>query len=248
MMVLALLTLMFGNTTELKPRQPQFNIPEQIIETIVYVNNSSGVVVYSDETKALILTVNHVVEDELKIASCTGCNYNIKIKFLHLIGNIMPLKNWEVYDAVYVETNSIVDLALILIEPNKLLHYTSLSKKDPRLGEGIWIASNPNRTYRSLKKGIISSKNRMYETDRLWEVSGGIIYGGIGGGIFNMNGKLIGVARALELYRSKQCYLGFTGIRCISFPITDMGYVVPRFTIKEFLLNSSFNDHFNYLE
>ena len=246
-MILTLLALMFGTTTELEPRKPSLNIPEQIAETIVFVNNSSGVVVYSDETSALVLTSNHVVDDEIEAAACTGCDYGIKVKFLHLVGDIFPLKNWETYGAVYIETNPMTDLALILIKPNKLLYHASLSRKEPRLGDDVWVIGNPIKVYRSLKKGILSSKDRSSQTSRLWEVSGGIIYGSSGGGVFNMDGELIGTLRSIELYNSHQCYIAFGGVDCVGFPITDIGYAVPRYLIREFLLNSSFGDYFNYL-
>ena len=48
-------------------------------------------------------------------------------------------------------------MAILEIHPGKILRHSKIAQSDPRLGDDIWLAGNPDRVYRSLKRGIITA-------------------------------------------------------------------------------------------
>jgi hypothetical protein len=97
--------------------------------------------------------------------------------------------------------NKRFDLALIEIRPNKKLFTAKIAKKHPSIGEEVWICANPKSNFRSLKKGIVSHTRRLTSNNMIeYEISGGIYPGASGGGVFNKNGELFSVVRAVEIY------------------------------------------------
>jgi len=252
MVTLALLGIAFGVTTDYQQERPvELNIPEKIMETVVIADSASGIIVYSDEERTLVLTAHHVVDDAIEKTACCGCDYGVDVSLLHVIAGVMPV--FESYDVVNIEFEESTDLAVLEIHPKKVFRHSRVAKNSPRLGDDIWLAGNPDRVYRSLKKGIISSKERWVGGSSSWEISGGVIFGSSGGGIFNMDGELVGIMKAVNIYMSRQCYDlwdtkgEWMGYHCIQMPTPFIGYATPRFFVEEFLLESSYGSYFDYL-
>jgi hypothetical protein len=230
------------------------SVPEKIMDSVIVVDSSSGIVVYSDGNTALVLTANHVVEDKMSKTLCSGCAYSIDVRFsYHFLNKDIVSVDFEYFDVVNIETDPDNDLAIIEIKTDRFLDFSLMSKTLPRFGEDLWLGSNPNFNYRSIKKGVVSSPERYLGNKKLIEVSGGIIYGSSGGGAFNAEGKLFGVIHSVDQWKSPYCYQTWTSegmlysISCVSVPISDIGYVTNTQTLNTFVLSGTYQDYFYYL-
>lgn len=218
--------------------------PEEIMETVIVVENSSGIVVHSDGEKSLILTCYHVIDQAITE------DRDINVMFLYMV-------NGEVFAETFVAQNIQVDeskdLALLEINPGRILPHSKIAEPDdyPELGDDIWTGSNPNRRYRSIKKGIVSSKQRYVDNILTWELSGGIVFGSSGGGAFTSDGKLFGIIRAVEPLLAgcweEETEEGDTVNKCLVIPVYHMGYVVSPEEITDFILTGEYAEYFDYL-
>lgn len=255
MTVLAVALVLTGLVADY--RIPQKTVPERIMNSVVFVEGSSGVVVYSDDERALVLSAFHVVADKIDLENEIA---NIMVVYLQPLS---PLDvNVDIYLAKHVVINSERDLVLLEIElDEKRLDYSKIAtvEEDPRLGEDIWLGSNPNKNYRSLKKGIVSSVDRLGVSNQYlaWEVSGGIIFGSSGGGAFTEDGELFGVIRSVDALETDDCWIEEVEKedgtkeeldRCQYIPVPYMGYIIPPSVIRSFLLESEYGKYFNYLK
>ena len=221
------------------------HIPQHIIDSVVAVEDSSGIVVYSDYSTTLVLTAYHVIADKYERRNCSDCPWNILVTTEY--AERLP-KPHTVYDGAWLVKDVSIDLtndlAIIqLNEVDKTLDSSHLAAVEPELGDSIWVGANPNYNNKTLTKGIISSTTRMSKDDSRWyyQVSGNIIYGSSGGGVFNMAGELIGIAVSMDIYGMSFCKKAtLLGQECVQLPLTYIGYVVPLPTIKQFLSNTPY--------
>jgi S1-C subfamily serine protease len=231
---------------------PQKTVPEEIIESIVVVEKSSGVVVYSDDDMALVLTAFHVIEEKVDIENDTIDD--IMVSYRYYITSDINIS--ESYVVTAIKVNKIIDLALLKIAPNRNLDFISIAEGDMRLGDDIWTASNPMGFYRSLKKGTISAtKNRFNRYGQPeWEISSGVIYGASGGGVFTEDGELFGIISSVAMLRTNCLKTEELDenvepqSKCIFMPINYIGFIVSPATIRRFLLDGNFNQYFEYLK
>lgn len=226
------------------------SIPEKIVDTVTLTENGSGIIIHSTETHALVLTAYHVVmdkitpdgelidkEDPVQVNFMFFFKLDDKVKFLRIA-----------YKADKVYVNETEDIALLEIETNTRVNYAKISLKEPKVGEEVFLAGNPNFNYRTLTKGIISNKDRYVNHTHVWQLSGGVIYGSSGGGAFNMDGDLIAIAKSVDLYHSGFCFGNEEETACLRNAIPHIGYFVPLSVIKNFLLSTEFKDRFEYLK
>lgn len=231
---------------------PQKTVPERMLESVVIVEQASGVVVYSDDELALVLTAFHVIAEKVDIES--NEIGDIVVSYRYYITSDIVIS--EGYMVTAVVLNQAKDLALLKIEPKRRLEYRPISEADPHLGDDIWIASNPLSNYRSLKKGMISAvKDRFnrYEQPE-WEIGGGVIFGASGGGTFDENGELFGIISSVAMLRT-DCWeteeldeKGEPQVECDFIPISYVGFITPPTSIRQFLLESDFSKYFEYLK
>ncbi len=124
------------------------------------------------------------------------------------------------------------------------------SDEDPKLGDDIYIASNPHFHYRSLKKGIISSVFRVTgQGTKVWEIDAMIIFGSSGGGAFTKDGKLFGVVSGIDALQTDHCWgiidlEGESKVQCLTLPMPEIGYIIPPQVVREFILKSKFAEYF----
>ena len=231
-----------------------YSIQEQIAWSVVIVNSSSGVVIYSDNSKALVLTAYHVIAEEVEKAACSGCEIDLMVKYMYMDYDETPDPSFERYKAINIDSKQAHDLALIEIHPTRKVWSMPVAKKTPKLGESIWLGANPNYNYRSIRPGAISSIDRMVGHNPYIEVSGGIIFGSSGGGAFNKNGELFGTIHAVDAWESPFCYPIFDeegnviDSECVSVPLTHIGYVSQTFVLRDFLLKGLYKSYFEYLK
>ena len=213
------------------------HIPLKILYSVVSVGNASGVIVYSDEVFTLVLTAFHVLDFSDK-AQAVGVLYLNETKEF----------TFETFPILDLEVEPENDLALLVLPPIKNMGFIKLvgANDEPITGDDIYVAANPNLRFRSIRKGTLSSKLRLDSKDiRMWEVSGGVIFGSSGGGAFTMDGELFGVITGVDMLITNFCKEERT--QCLGIPLTDAGFVIPPDTIREFVLNSNFDFCFNYL-
>lgn len=260
--VLLVFLVCFFSILLLSVPEKEISVSEKMLNSTVIINDASGIVVYSDKNESLVLTAFHVIRDNIQDVDCSGeeCIPEIYVKYI-LIDSIkinddfyFPIISIEAYKVKDYDFNKNMDIAILRIEPGKKLEYATIAVNSPLLGDDIFTASNPNHTYRSLKKGIISAVDYRYSTgNKIWEISGGIIFGSSGGGAFNKNGELFGVIQSVRVLYDDYCAFGLLkngsmGVRCIDIPITYMGYVSSHENTRKFLLDSFYSDRFNYLQ
>lgn len=140
----------------------------------------SGVVI--SET-GYILTCNHVVEDAQTIE--------------------VVMNSGEVFPATLVGNDADSDLAVIMIDPGerKLAYAKQGCSGDLVVGEHVVAIGNPLGMGLTATTGIISATERRIAVDEghtmtLLQTDAAINSGNSGGGLFNLNGELIGVVNA----------------------------------------------------
>lgn len=144
--------------------------------------SGSGVII-SDQ--GYILTCNHVVEDALSIQ--------------------VTLNSGSKYQAALVGSDANSDLAVIKITPNdsEPLVYAEQGKSDNLVvGERVVAIGNPLGTLGgTVTDGIISAKERTITMSdgtvmTLLQTNAAINSGNSGGGLFNLDGQLVGIVNA----------------------------------------------------
>ena len=144
------------------------------------VSSGSGVVISKD---GYILTCNHVIEGAKSIK--------------------VTLNDGVSYDAELVGDDAASDLAVLKVEPQKELVFVQQGcSKDLVIGERVVAIGNPLGTLGgTVTTGIISATERVITmTDgtqmSLIQTDAAINSGNSGGGLFNLDGQLIGIVNA----------------------------------------------------
>lgn len=138
----------------------------------------SGVIV---DSNGYIVTNNHVIEGANKIS--------------------VRLKSGETYQAQLIGTDSKTDLAVIKIEATGLRAAVYGSSSTLTVGELAVVIGNPlGQLGGTVTHGIISALDREielnHETHNLLQTDAAINPGNSGGGLFDENGKLVGIVVA----------------------------------------------------
>jgi len=158
------------------------------IQSVVHVSNEgvcqgSGVIIYTDDKNALVLTAKHVVESGINFTVTTfdgktasGCN-------------VMEFAGY--------------DLALIRVTFETPYPPVSIGcARNLRLGDRLFIIGSPLGfdNFNSVSLGILSSKSRACpkEADRygwqtLMQTDAASMPGNSGGPVFAIDGKLVGI-------------------------------------------------------
>ena len=231
------------------------NVPEKILDTIVYVNVSTGVIIYSDSEYSLVLTAYHTVSESVnKDGTFKKDTDPPSINFEYNFETENETKRLNIhYKVASVEVYKKYDLALLRVDIGSELNYSRLKVDDSvRVGDEVYIAANPNHNYKSITKGIVSSTERYVRGTHVWQISGGVIFGSSGGGAFTTDGELIGVIAAVDMYGTGFCIDQvndkITIEQCLRSSIPYIGYFVSLPDIKDFLFSTEFKDKFNYLK
>lgn len=237
---LAFVGLVIGTAYSYRP-----TVADNIINSVVIVENSSGIVIYQDAEYAIVLTAAHVIH-----SPNASEPFEVKLLTINDQGKL-DLVPFEVEDYAVDDQ---LDLALLkvpylddTIVPAPIANF----REDPKVGDDIYVAANPHYHYRSLKKGILSSKYRLSKSlVNTWEVDAMIIFGSSGGGAFTKDGKLFGVVSGIDALKTDHCW-GIIDLEegskaeCLSLPMTEIGYVVSPRNIRKFISSSKFAEYFD---
>ncbi|MBE5780725.1 MAG: PDZ domain-containing protein [Clostridiales bacterium] len=153
----------------------------------------SGVIVTTDGS---IVTNNHVVEGASSIQ--------------------VRLRSGKTYEATLVGTDDQTDVALIKIEAEGLTAAPIGSSAGLSLGENVFVIGNPlGQLGGTVTRGIISALDREItlsgETMNLLQTDAAVNPGNSGGGMFDANGKLVGIVVA----------------KTISTDVEGLGFAIP---------------------
>ena len=138
------------------------------------VGTGSGVIISAD---GYIVTNNHVVKDASEIE--------------------ITLNNKKSYKAKLIGTDSKMDIALLKIDADEKLPYTSFGNSDSvKVGEWVLAVGNPYNLTSTVTAGIVSAKARNLGTSGIQsfiQTDAAVNPGNSGGALVNTRGDLIGI-------------------------------------------------------
>ena len=138
------------------------------------IGTGSGVIISED---GYIVTNNHVIKGASEIE--------------------ITLNNKKSYVAKLVGTDSKMDIALLKIDANEKLPYTTFANSDSvKIGEWVLAVGNPYNLTSTVTAGIISAKARDLGTSGIQsfiQTDAAVNPGNSGGALVNTRGELIGI-------------------------------------------------------
>ena len=153
------------------------------------IGTGSGVIISPD---GYIITNNHVIEGAQSIEITTNGN--------------------KTYDAELVGTDPNTDIALLKIEADEPLKYTTFGDSNSvRIGEWVLAVGNPFNLNSTVTAGIISAKSRDLSgrnTQSFIQTDAAVNPGNSGGALVNINGDLIGINTAISSQTGS--YIGYS--------------------------------------
>ena len=142
------------------------------------VGTGSGVIISPD---GYIITNNHVIERASDIE--------------------ITLNNNKSYKAELIGTDKETDIALLKIETDSALPYTTFGDSDDaKIGEWVLAVGNPFNRTSTVTAGIISAKSRDLSGEQnqsFIQTDAAVNPGNSGGALVNLNGDLIGINTAI---------------------------------------------------
>lgn len=143
-------------------------------QTQEQVGTGSGVIISED---GYIVTNNHVIKDASEIE--------------------ITLNNKKTYKAKLIGTDSKMDIALLKIDADEKLPYTTFGNSDDvKVGEWVLAVGNPYNLTSTVTAGIVSAKARNLGTDGIQsfiQTDAAVNPGNSGGALVNTRGDLIGI-------------------------------------------------------
>ena len=165
----------------------------------------SGVIISSD---GYIVTNNHVVSDATNVSVLTN--------------------DGTEYEATIIGTDAKTDLALLKIEATNLKFASLVDSDTLSLGQEVVAIGNSLGKGTSCTNGIISALNREVTinnyTMTLILTNAEVNSGNSGGGLFDMNGNLVGIVNAKIMSNATSSTTSTT--------VEGMGYAIPTNTVK----------------
>ncbi|MES2240541.1 MAG: trypsin-like peptidase domain-containing protein [Bacteroidota bacterium] len=138
------------------------------------VGTGSGVIISED---GYIVTNNHVVKDASEIE--------------------ITLNNNKSYKAKLIGTDSKMDIALLKIDADEKLPYSTFGNSDDvKVGEWVLAVGNPYNLTSTVTAGIVSAKARNLANDGIQsfiQTDAAVNPGNSGGALVNTRGDLIGI-------------------------------------------------------
>jgi serine protease Do len=138
------------------------------------VGTGSGVIISED---GYIVTNNHVIKDAQDIE--------------------ITLNNKKSYKAKLIGTDSKMDIALLKIDADEKLPYSTFGNSDDvKVGQWVLAVGNPYNLTSTVTAGIVSAKARDLETNGMQsfiQTDAAVNPGNSGGALVNTRGELIGI-------------------------------------------------------
>ena len=179
------------------------------------VTRGSGVIFTSD---GFIITNNHIIDEAMDITVTTY--------------------EGVVYTADLISADAKVDIAVLKI-PCENCHYAEMASSEvPPVGTAIAVIGNPLGYNFSITQGCIGGVDRSVVIDgnemTLMQLSAPINSGNSGGGVFNSDGKVIGIVNA-KLVSTSVEGIGFAisakDAMTAAHDLMEYGYIRGRFNL-----------------
>ncbi|WP_347922210.1 trypsin-like peptidase domain-containing protein [Pontimicrobium sp. SW4] len=154
------------------------------------IGTGSGVIISSD---GMIITNNHVIDGAQEIS--------------------ITLNNNKTYEAELLGTDPKTDIALLKIEADEELPYTTFGDSDnSKVGEWVLAVGNPFNLTSTVTAGIISAKSRDLsggnQAQSFIQTDAAVNPGNSGGALVNTDGELIGINTAITSQTGS--YVGYS--------------------------------------
>ena len=138
------------------------------------IGTGSGVIISED---GYIVTNNHVIKDATELE--------------------VTLNNKKVYKAKLIGTDAKMDIALLKIDSEDKLPYSTFADSDQvKVGEWVLAVGNPYNLTSTVTAGIVSAKARNLDTNGIQsfiQTDAAVNPGNSGGALVNTRGDLIGI-------------------------------------------------------
>ncbi len=138
------------------------------------IGTGSGVIISED---GYIVTNNHVIKDATDLE--------------------ITLNNKKAYKAKLIGTDSKMDIALLKINADEKLPYSTFADSDQvKVGEWVLAVGNPYNLTSTVTAGIVSAKARNLDTTSIQsfiQTDAAVNPGNSGGALVNTRGELIGI-------------------------------------------------------
>ncbi|MES2748331.1 MAG: trypsin-like peptidase domain-containing protein [Bacteroidota bacterium] len=138
------------------------------------IGTGSGVIISED---GYIVTNNHVIKDASDLE--------------------ITLNNKKVYKAKLIGTDSKMDIALLKIDADEKLPYSTFADSDQvKVGEWVLAVGNPYNLTSTVTAGIVSAKARNLDTKGIQsfiQTDAAVNPGNSGGALVNTRGELVGI-------------------------------------------------------
>jgi len=153
------------------------------------LGTGSGVIISPD---GYIITNNHVIDGSRALS--------------------VTLNDNRTFDAKIIGTDPKTDIALLKIESNEDLPYTTFADSDQaKIGEWVLAVGNPFNLTSTVTAGIISAKSRDLSSNNsqsFIQTDAAVNPGNSGGALVNTNGDLIGINTAISSQTGS--YIGYS--------------------------------------
>lgn len=155
------------------------------------IGTGSGVIISED---GYIITNNHVIDGAQSLMITTNDN--------------------KTYDAELIGTDSKTDIALLKIDADEKLPYSTFGDSDTtQIGEWVLAVGNPFNLTSTVTAGIISAKSRNLDrtgnnTQSFLQTDAAVNPGNSGGALVNTRGELIGINTAITSQTGS--YVGYS--------------------------------------
>ncbi len=138
------------------------------------IGTGSGVIISED---GYIVTNNHVIKDASELE--------------------VTLNNNKSYKAKLIGTDSKMDIALLKIDADEKLPYSTFADSDQvKVGEWVLAVGNPYNLTSTVTAGIVSAKARNLDTNGIQsfiQTDAAVNPGNSGGALVNTRGELVGI-------------------------------------------------------
>ena len=206
----------------------------KVIDSVVVIttdqSSGSGVIWASNQDFSYILTCHHVIDSAQAIK--------------------ITLHSGDSHTAEVIGSDSRTDIAVLRIDEPDLPAVVLPSENHAlALGQAVIAIGNPLGTLgNSVTNGILSSLTRTLtiegSTMELMQTNAAVNHGNSGGGLFDLNGQLIGLVNAKSSGNSVEGIgfaIPYTTLKTIAYELVEKGYVSgrPRLGITTVSVNST---------
>lgn len=164
---------------------------------VLFASPLTGVKLYQAVENG-VYTISATDGSEQSVGSAVAVTESVLATSCHIGGAVKGFKVKiadKYYKAKVIYTNTKRDLCLLTVDHQRFKPVNMLPSTEVNIGEDVYAIGNPYGIEKSITRGIISNKRLV---DHAWVLQSDVTLeaGSSGGGLFNSDGKLIGIVYA----------------------------------------------------